>query len=123
MQVVVKTPPIRLEGEIPEILVDYLKKEFGDIDIIPDDEDGDDDELINVFETNWYKEIQKEIKPGETVRFYREMHGFTQAELGMKIGRFSRQYISNLENGHRPISKAVAKRLSDVFNISVARFI
>ena len=46
-----------------------------------------------------------------------------EAELGRKIGRFSRQYISNLENGHRPISKAVAKWVSEVFEISVARLI
>jgi DNA-binding XRE family transcriptional regulator len=122
MQVVVKTPPIRLEGEIPENLLDYLKKEFGNINVIQDD-GSDDDELISVFETDWYQNIKKEIQPGETIRFYRKMHGFSQGELGMKIGRFSRQYISNLENGHRPVSKAVAKRLSEVFKISVARFI
>jgi antitoxin component HigA of HigAB toxin-antitoxin module len=122
MQVVVKTPPIRLEGEIPENLLDYLKKEFGNINVIQDD-GSDDDELIDVFETDWFQNIKKEIQPVETIRFYRKMHGLSQGELGMKIGRFSRQYISNLENGHRPVSKAVAKRLSEVFTISVARFI
>ena len=119
MQVVVKKPPIRLEGEITPNLVDFLKTEFGNIEVVDDK----DEELIDVTESAWYQNINQTISPGETLRFYREMRGITQAELGARIGRFRRQYISNLENGHRPISKAVAKRLAVLFEVSVERFI
>jgi len=118
MQVVVKKPPIKLEGEITSNLIAYLTAEFGDIEVVEDD-----DEFIDVTKSEWYQNIKQSISPGDTLRFYREMRGFTQAELGERIGRFSRQYISNLENGHRPISKTVAKRLSALFEISVSRFI
>jgi transcriptional regulator with XRE-family HTH domain len=39
-------------------------------------------------------------------------------ELGKKIGNFTRQNISNMENGRRPISKAVAKALAELFDVS-----
>ena len=122
MQVVVKKPLIKLEGDITPNLINFLKAEFGPIEIV-EVVDRNDDELIEVTESEWYRNIKKTISPGETLRFYREMRGLTQAELGVRIGRFSRQYISNLENGHRPISKAVAKRLAVLFEVSVERFI
>ncbi len=111
MQVVVKKPLIKLEGDITPNLINFLKAEFGPIEIV-EVVDRNDDELIEVTESEWYRNIKKTISPGETLRFYREMRGLTQAELGVRIGRFSRQYISNLENGHRSISKAVAIRLA-----------
>jgi transcriptional regulator with XRE-family HTH domain len=63
------------------------------------------------------------MSPGENMRVYRELHGMTQAELGAKLGAFTRQNVSNMENGHRPISKATAKRLSELFDVSVEKFI
>ncbi|HKK64790.1 MAG TPA: helix-turn-helix transcriptional regulator [Clostridia bacterium] len=54
---------------------------------------------------------------------YRELHYMSQTELGEKLGRFSRQNISNMENGQRDISKSLAKRLSKLFDGSVEKFI
>ena len=119
MQVVVKTPHVRLEGEVTDDLVDYLRRQFGEIEVIEDD----DDELVEVTEGHWYRSIKSTMSPGENMRAYRELHGMTQAELGAKLGAFTRQNISNMENGHRPISKAVAKRLADLFDVSVEKFI
>jgi DNA-binding XRE family transcriptional regulator len=119
MQVVVKTPHIRLEGEVTKELIDYLRRQFGDIEVIEDDEN----ELIEVAESSWYRSIKPTISPGENLRVYRELHGMTQAELGAKLGAFTRQNISNMENGHRSISKAVAKRLAELFDVSVEKFI
>ncbi len=53
------------------------------------------------------------MTPGENLRVYRELHGMFQAVLGAKL----------VENGHRPISKAVAKRLAELFDVSVEKFI
>ena len=119
MQVVVKTPHIRLEGEVTDDLVDYLRQRFGEIEVI----ENDADELVEVTESDWYRSIKSTMSSGENMRVYRKLHGMTQAELGAKLGAFSRQNVSNMENGHRPISKAAAKRLADLFDVSVEKFI
>ena len=46
----------------------------------------------------------------------------TQAELGEKLGA-SKQVFSDMEHGRRSISKAMAKELSKIFDVSVERFI
>jgi len=119
MQVVVKTPHIRLDGEVTDELVDYLRQRFGEVEVI----ENDDDELVEITESNWYRSLKPTMSPGENLRIYRELHGMTQASLVAKLGSFSRQNVSNMENGHRPISKAVAKRLAELFDVSVEKFI
>ncbi len=119
MQVVVKTPHIRVDGEVTDDLVDYLRRRFGEIEVIDDD----DDELVEITESDWYRSIKATMSPGGNMRVYRELHGMTQAELGAMLGSFSRQNVSNMENEHRPVSKAVAKRLAELFDVSVEKFI
>ena len=70
-----------------------------------------DDELVNVFETEWYKKTSAEMTPGGTLRIRRENAGLTQAALGEKAG-VSRKNISDMENGRRPIGETVAERLA-----------
>ena len=57
MQVVVKTHRIKLKmvGDIPEKILNVLKAEYGDVQVITDE----DDELINVQETDWYKTMKE----------------------------------------------------------------
>ncbi|MFW5994693.1 MAG: helix-turn-helix transcriptional regulator, partial [Spirochaetia bacterium] len=118
-QVVVKKPRIRLEGEINSELVRYLRETYGDVEVIEDE----DEELVEVTKSEWYRKIRSEVSPGENMRLYRELHNMSQAELAEKLGRLSRQNISNMENGHRGISKSVAKRLSELFDVSVEKFV
>lgn len=119
MQVVVKKPHIKIDGEITRSLVDYLRSEFGEIEII----ENEDDELVEVIESDWYQTIRSTIQPGENMRIYRKLHKYTQETLGKKLGNFTRQNISNIENGHRPISKAVAKKLAELFDVSIEKFL
>ena len=67
------------------------------------------------------KEAQEKVMH-DIWSMYRELQNLTQEELGKKLGSFSRQNISNMENGHRPISKAVAKKLAAIFDVSVEKF-
>lgn len=83
----------------------------------------DDEVLLNIFETKWYKEIKKTITPGETLKIYRENIGLNQTELGKKLGKFTRQNISDMESGKRNISKEVAKKLSLIFEVTIDKFI
>ena len=119
MQVVVKKPRIRLDGEITDKLVAYLAEEYGEIEVITDA----DEERIEVTESDWYRSLRGSISPGENMRLYRELHGLTRDALGKKLGSFTRQYISNIENGHRAISKNMAVALAQLFDVAVEKYL
>jgi DNA-binding XRE family transcriptional regulator len=122
MQAVVKTPHIEItiKGEIPKKLITTLKEEFGKkVHFINDT----DDEYVNVFDTDWYKKIKAEKKPGDNMKIYRKIHKMTQDKLGELLGGIPRQHISNMEHNIRPISKNNAKKLAKLFDVNVERFI
>ena len=122
MQAVVKTPhtEIKIKGYIPKKILTALRNEYGKkVKVTPEK----DDELVNVFETEWYKKIKKTTTPGDNMRIYRELRGMTQIELGEKLGKVHRQHISNMERGIRAISKKTAKQLAEIFDVSVEKFI
>ena len=122
MLAVVKTPliDIHIKGKIPTQLVTLLKKEYGRKVRLTKE---DDDELLDVFETDWYKRIKKTLTPGTNLKIYRQNIGLTQAQLGQKLGNLPKQFVSNMENGIRPISKKTALKLAKIFRTSVDRFI
>jgi DNA-binding XRE family transcriptional regulator len=122
MLAVVKTPLIRIhiKGQIPQQIVTVLKKEYGDKMILTKE---DDEELVDVFQTDWYKRVKKGLTPGKNLKIYRQNMHLTQEQLGLKLGGLPKQVISNMENGIRPISKKTALSLSKIFKVSVAKFI
>ncbi len=114
-----KTTLFEIKGNIPAGIMEYLHREFGqNVEIVDENE-----ELVNIFDTHWYKAIKKTINPGDTLRIYRQNLGLTQTELGQQLGKFTRQKISDMENNKRSISKAVAKKLSKIFDVQVDRFL
>ena len=121
MQAVVKAPhtEIIIRGDISGKLLSTLMEECGSaVNIVENDDD-----LVNVFETDWYKSVKAKTLPGDFLRIYRENKGLTQAELGKKLGGISRQHISNMERGQISISISIARKLSEILNVSVERFI
>jgi DNA-binding XRE family transcriptional regulator len=122
MLAVVKTPRIdlRARGQISPRVLDVLVKEYGAaVRITPER----DDEKVDVFQTDWYKAIKRNLTPGNYMRVFRENKGMTQAALGKLLGGVPAQHISNMERGSRSISKKVALQLSKVFDVSVEKFI
>ena len=122
MQAHVKTPHIKIDikGDIHPKLLTVLKEVYGKkVKIVKDK----DDELVDVFETDWFKKIDKDMTPGKNMKIYREIHKLTQEELGKKMGGISKQNISHMERGIRSISKNNAKLLSKLFDVPVDRFI
>jgi antitoxin component HigA of HigAB toxin-antitoxin module len=119
MQVRVRTPhtKIDIEGTVSKKLLRVLKEDFGDNVII------DDDTWIIAEEASWYKTTKKNMTPNDYMRIYRETRGLTQAALGDLLGGLSRQKISDIENGRRPVSKEIAKKLSEIFKTSAEKFI
>ena len=56
------------------------------------------------------------------MRFYRKLAGMTQSVLAEKLCA-TKQFVYDMENGRKTISKATAKKLAKIFDVSVARFI
>jgi DNA-binding XRE family transcriptional regulator len=109
-----------IKGDIPEKVIDYFTNEYGNSFEIINEEN---DELIDIFQTDWFKDIDKDTTPGDSLRIYRENIGLTQEKLGKQLGNFYRQNISDMEHGRRSISKEKAKKLSKIFNVPIDRFL
>ena len=109
-----------IKGDIPKKVLDYLTLEYGNgLEIL----DSDKDESVNIFDTPWFKNINKTSTPGESLKIYRQNLKLTQGDLGKKLGGFTKQNISDMENGRRNISKDVAKKLCVLFDVPVERFL
>jgi len=119
MLVHVKTPhtEIEIKGEISKKVLEVLKFEYGENLIF------EKETYIDPFTSDWFMEVKESLVPADYLKTDRENMGLTQKELGLKIGNFSRQYISDLENGRKNISLTSARKLSDLFNRPVNRYI
>lgn len=122
MQAAVKTlhTEIHMRGEIPPRIIEVLRAEYGQALHVTTE---DDEELVNAVETDWYRSVKATMTPGDTLRVYRETRQLTQAELGKRLGGIPSQQISNMENGSRPISVSMAKRLAAIFAIPAEQFL
>jgi len=75
------------------------------------EEETDDDEWAPVP----CEDIFSDAHPGVVLRGLRYREELTQKELAEKTG-VKQSHISNMENGTRPVSKSMAKRLAMAFN-------
>lgn len=107
-----------MHGQIPEKYLKMLKKDFGAAVMIQADEE----ELVDVTEMQWYKDEKKSETPGDVLRFYRKLNNLTQVELAQKL-EITKQLVSNMENGQKPISRKMAHRLAEFFGVKAGRFI
>lgn len=82
----------------------------------------DDEDLIPIAATPWYKKMSKEMTPAKYLKTCREIAGYSQARLGALAG-VPASRISDYETGQRTISKEMAKKLAEVFETSPAEFI
>ncbi len=60
--------------------------------------------------------------PGDLVRGARYREGLTQAQLAQKVG-VPQRHISEMENGKRPIGKAMAQRLGLALGVGYKMFL
>ena len=126
MLAVVEAPPMRrtekpvsfrVEGKnIPKAVLAFLDALFPDHVRIDDDED-----LVPVENTDWYKKAKAKMTPAKALKIMRTNAGLTQKQLADKIG-IAKQNYNSLERGSRPISMMMAKKLADALGTSYTMF-
>ena len=118
MQAVVKTPRmlnIRFKQRTPaRILREVYSRYANFID--------DSEVMVDYGKSEQHKRISSSMSPGEKLRELRIVTGMTLQTVGDKAG-VTFQRINEYESGRVGISKAVAKKLSAIFNVSPAVFI
>jgi DNA-binding XRE family transcriptional regulator len=110
---------VEIKGIIPAALIQVLRLEYGHR-LILRSEWGE--RMRNVLDAPLYKREPLEMNPGAYLRFFRLDNGLSQMGLGQTLG-MSRQNVSHMENGRRPISRQMALRLSRFFAVSADKFI
>jgi len=117
MLAVVKTPRIdlRLEGDIPSAILEALETEYGPLQV----EDGD--EMVNIRDTEWYKETTASMTPGDVLQALRWKRQMSQTALAAMVGA-SRQNISAMECGRRPIGREMAVKLAAALGAEPSEF-
>ena len=77
------------------------------------------------FQPTFYtdKTTKSNMKPGDYIRAYRGKKGWTQEELGGRLGGIPKQHVSNMERGTRHISLKMAHKLAGVFGIGINQFL
>jgi DNA-binding XRE family transcriptional regulator len=109
MHIYIKTKEVEIsaKGNLPNRIIQALRKEFGQ-------------NLI-------YKTIEdkkfKKMKPSQALKHFRQLNQMSQAELGEKLGDVPKQHISNMENGTRAISIPIAKKLGKIFKVPTENFL
>lgn len=126
MRAVVEAPPMRrtekpvsfrVEGKnIPKAVLAFLDALFPDHVRIDDDED-----LVPVENTDWYKKAKAKMTPVKALKIMRTNAGLTQKQLADKID-IAKQNYNSLERGSRPISMMMAKKLADALGTSYTMF-
>ena len=110
---------MRIQGYVPEKLLVVLKNEYGQLlRVLPEPQDG----RLDWRASDLAKRLVPEPKPGAGLKFYRESAGWTQAQLGERLG-VRASFVSDLECGRRAVSKRLAKALSGLFGVSVEHFV
>jgi hypothetical protein len=110
---------IRLRRNAPRGFMDDLRSRYAEwiVSIT------EDDELIDLAETPQWKEFASNQTAGKWLAGLRETSGWTQNELGGRLGGVSPARISDWEHDRRTISKDFAKKLSKLFGVPAERFI
>lgn len=124
MLVAVKAPHMQgieftMSGKVPPQIVSLTKELYGADNV---QVDADDDDLVDPFQTEWYKGLNLDKTPGGYLRFYRKLQGMNQTQFAEKLG-VKKQFLSNLERGIKPISKKMAIRVSKLLGVDVGKFI
>lgn len=116
-----KAPPIelRFRSDVPKKVLDNIVSIYG---FWLETDNPSDDDLVDLSTTPQWKTFEASQTPGSWLSGLREAHGWTQRELGERMGGVSPARISDWEHDRRAVSKAQAKILSQLFHVEPHRF-
>jgi hypothetical protein len=116
-----KTPPIeiRLRGDVPHKVMEEIQIRYGAWIL------GETavDDSIDLSLTEEWKGFSSRQTSGTWISGLRSAHGWTQKELGKRLGGVSTARVSDWEHGRRAVSKSFAKSLAGLFGVSADRFL
>lgn len=122
MQVVERTHHIDvIINSGAESILPLIREKYPEAKVVYDD----DDELVEVCETGWFKETEKRLEenPGLRLDAYRWRAGaMTQKRLA-ELSGVSRETISRIENGRVPMTLSVAKKLAPHLGVDYRKLI
>lgn len=120
MLVVAKTPRIkvRITGPGARRVASLVTRSIRGAAIVNDDED----EFVDITQTDWYKSMSAKMTSGKVLRHYRENAGLSMTELAEKSG-IALAHISAMEHDKRAIGKISAQRLGKALSCDYKRFL
>jgi len=127
MQALVKMPhtlengkmvEFKITGNVPFFYIDLTRRLFPNIKEIADE----DEELIEISKSKWFKEMEAKTTPGDSLRAMRTLREMKQTELAKKIG-VNPQQISDMEKGRAPIGKKMAMKIGEALDFSYKLFL
>lgn len=107
----------KIAGHIDRKILEYLSERFGKDNVSVDKS------VVDIMESDWYRDMSVKTTPGTVVRIYRENFGPSQKELAQKAGVSKASYISDIEHGRRPVSKNLAKKFAQIFSLAPEFFL
>ena len=100
---------VEMKGVIPGPVLEALRAEFGHKLLV---RCMAIEEMRDVRDAPQFKPEPWALEPSEALWFFRNRNGLTQGELGMRLGGIAHQNISAMEQGVRPIGRAMARRFA-----------
>jgi hypothetical protein len=115
MPVAVKTRHTNIAFNAPAVVLKEIKARYA-LYIV------ENEESVDITETDWYRDMETRMKPGDYLRAVREAQGKTLREVGELVGA-TPQHVHDWEAGLRGIGKEKAKVLAGFFKLPVERLI
>lgn len=113
----IKTPGIilRFRPRTPSRIIKRIEQEYGNYL-------EKDDETVDPFSTEWYRNIADKTTPGDRLNTERFKASMTQMKLAELTG-IPQHHISEMEHGKRPIGRETAGKLAKVFKTDYRYFL
>jgi antitoxin component HigA of HigAB toxin-antitoxin module len=106
-----------MHGHGLDTVIEVLKVKFPHIQVTTDDDD-----YVNIEDTEYWKERQKDKSPAKALWVYRDNAGLSLTKLAELTG-IAKSHLSAMEHGKRAIGVKTAKILGKALKCDYRRFL
>lgn len=110
----------RISGRDSHRIIALVRQAYPDIKVVREVDEEDDS--VDISQTDWYKTMRANRKPGDSIWVYRDNAGLTLAQLSEKT-EIAESHLSAMENGKRGIGRISAMKLGKALNCDYRRFL